>query len=56
MSNIKSNLDYVKMCVKYSLFDLDATKNEKKYLAEENEQLIRILDQEDDYDYDYDYY
>ena len=32
MNNLQDSLDYLRVCVKYLLFDIEATKRENKYL------------------------
>ncbi len=32
ISSLQSSLDYLRICIKYQLFDLEATRRENKYL------------------------
>ena len=32
--NLQESLDYLRVCIKYQLFDLEATRRENKYLRE----------------------
>jgi hypothetical protein len=32
--NMQESLDYLRVCIKYQLFDLEATRRENKYLRE----------------------
>ena len=32
ISNLQESLDYLRVCIKYQLFDLEATKRENSYL------------------------
>jgi hypothetical protein len=32
VNNLQESLDYLRICIKYQLFDLEATRREKEYL------------------------
>ena len=32
VNNLQESLDYLRICIKYQLFDLEATRRENKYL------------------------
>ena len=34
VDNLQESLDYLRICIKYQLFDLEATRRENKYLRE----------------------
>ena len=41
VNNLQESLDYLRVCIKYQLFDLEATRRENKYLR-------KLLDEKDD--------
>lgn len=34
VNNLQESLDYLRVCIKYQLFDLEATRRENKYLRD----------------------
>jgi hypothetical protein len=40
VDNLQESLDYLRICIKYQLFDLEATRRENKYLR-------RLLEEKD---------
>jgi uncharacterized protein YlxW (UPF0749 family) len=40
VNNLQESLDYLRVCIKYQLFDLEATRRENKYLR-------KLLDEKD---------
>ena len=41
VDNLQESLDYLRVCIKYQLFDLEATRRENNYLR-------RLLEEKDD--------
>ncbi len=41
VDNLQESLDYLRICIKYQLFDLEATRRENKYLR-------KLLEEKDD--------
>jgi hypothetical protein len=41
VDNLQESLDYLRICIKYQIFDLEATRRENKYLRE-------LLEEKDD--------
>lgn len=38
VNNLQESLDYLRICIKYQLFDLEATRRENKYLRKRLEE------------------
>ena len=48
VANLQESLDYLRICIKYQVFDLEATRRENEYLR----RLLKKRGDEDDYESD----